>query len=328
MARKKIILKLIRIMNLEYNNCPICGAVRNNNESTCPSCGFVYIPIDKENSKDISYIERWQKEHKIRPRWIFGVAGLSVVGLIISPFLYDEYSYDQTALIIALIISISALLFSILYIAMPPKSTKYMVNRREIIENAEKEALEKQRMEKIEKLKAESIERTNSIIAKYGEPTKVYYYFNFRKGVGLRINDNFHTFGSDNIAIFAKSQYMMVGDKFYPFSSIIGHRLVDNKRIIHGEQISVTSTKPSDALMTSLFAMTNDTEWTIASAGNARKETVTYKDDDREGHEFTLYINIDNISEPIIKIPIGRSVDIAQELDGLMNVIIQKNLKS
>ena len=315
-------------MNLEYNICPICGASRNDNEEKCSSCGFVYVPIDKENSTDIAHIEQWQKEHKRKPIWTFVATGLSIVGLIISPFLYDEYSYDQTSFILTLIVSIFGLLISLCHMFIPSGNTIYLVERKDIIEAVEKEEEEKRREEKRKTRQLAKVERTNAIISKYGKPTKVYYYFNFRKGVGLRVMDDFSVFDSDNVAIFNESQHLMVGDKFFPFSSIIGYKLVDDKRVIHGEEVSVSSPKSGDALRTAFFALTNDTEWTVASAGNTRRETVTFKGDDKESHEYTLYVNIDDLSEPIVKIPIGRSADIAYELNGVMNVIVRRNQKS
>ena len=126
-------------MKLEYNICPICGVSRNDDVEKCSSCGFVYVPIDKENSTDIAHIEQWQKKHKRKPRWTFIVAVVSVLGIIISPLLYDEYSYDQSTFIVTLVLSIAGLLFSVLFMVMPPENTGYMVNRREIIEAVEKE---------------------------------------------------------------------------------------------------------------------------------------------------------------------------------------------
>ena len=77
--------------------------------------------------------------------------------------------------------------------------------------------------------------------------------------------------------------------------------------------------------MIDVFALLNDTEWTVASGTTARKETITIQGDDVEVHDYTIFININSITNPSVKIHVGNSEEIAHELSGLINVKITQN---
>lgn len=62
----------------------------------------------------------------------------------------------------------------------------------------------------------------------------------------------------------------------------------------------------------------------VVGGATARKETTVKQENDKIIHDYTVIININSLSEPIVKIPLGTDGTKVNEIVGLMNVIISR----
>ena len=63
----------------------------------------------------------------------------------------------------------------------------------------------------------------------------------------------------------------------------------------------------------------------VVGGATARKETTVKQENDKVIHDYTVIVNINSLSEPIVKIPLGSDGAKVNEIVGLMNVIISRN---
>lgn len=56
----------------------------------------------------------------------------------------------------------------------------------------------------------------------------------------------------------------------------------------------------------------------------AKKSTVMNQKNDILVHDYTVIINVNSLSEPIIRIPLGDDINMVDDIVGLMNVIISR----
>ncbi len=66
----------------------------------------------------------------------------------------------------------------------------------------------------------------------------------------------------------------------------------------------------------------------VIGGSTAGKTTITTQGDDTVQHDYTIVINVDSLSNPILRIHVGRDGVLANEIVGLMNVIINRNKKT
>ena len=63
----------------------------------------------------------------------------------------------------------------------------------------------------------------------------------------------------------------------------------------------------------------------VIGGSTASKTTTTIQEADKTYHNYTVIININNLSEPIMRIELGEDGKTVNEIVGLMNVIINRN---
>lgn len=56
----------------------------------------------------------------------------------------------------------------------------------------------------------------------------------------------------------------------------------------------------------------------------AKKNPVVNQKNDTLIYDYTVIINVNSLSEPIIRIPLGDDIDMVDDIVGLMNVIISR----
>jgi hypothetical protein len=62
----------------------------------------------------------------------------------------------------------------------------------------------------------------------------------------------------------------------------------------------------------------------MVGGATAKKSTVVKQENDTLIHDYTVIINVNSLSEPIIRIPLGNDIDMVDDIVGLMNVIISR----
>lgn len=154
----------------------------------------------------------------------------------------------------------------------------------------------------------------SELINKYGEPTKEFIFEE-------------HIIDKQIIAFEDSNRIWILGNDF-PMESILSCTLENKQKIKKGEITSTTTTKDGNmakrAILGTVFL---GGAGAIIGGSTAKKSTITIQGDDTILHSYTVIINVDSMTNPIIKIPVGRNGELANEIVGIMNVIINKNKK-
>ena len=181
----------------------------------------------------------------------------------------------------------------------------------------EEEREEKLRLEKArkqaEKEKQEQIYNSEKekLIEKYGEPDKTI--------VVEELNL------SKEIIAFGKVNRIWLLGKDLPMGDIISCTFNDNQRIEKGKVSYETKTSTGNIAKRAVVGgvLLGGTGAVIGGA-TAKKNTVVNQENDKLIHDYTVIININSLSDPIIRIPLGKDGAKVNEIVGLMNVIINR----
>ena len=131
-----------------------------------------------------------------------------------------------------------------------------------------------------------------------------------------------------HVMLFESSQIIRIKAQEYKFSDILGYSLVDDatsETITTSTGTAKTSTGSmlgravvGEVLTGGLGAVAGAATAKKNISDNATSQTTTM-------HNYTLYINVNSLQEPIISLRIGEDSVTAQRLAGVINVIIERN---
>ena len=153
------------------------------------------------------------------------------------------------------------------------------------------------------------------LIDKYGEPTKT---------ISLKASDL-----KQEIIAFEASKRIWICGKDFSMSDILGCSLEDNHKVIKGEITSTTQTKNGNMVKRAVVGnILLGGAGAVIGGSTAGKTTITTQGDDTVQHDYTIVINVDSLSNPILRIHVGRDGVLANEIVGLMNVIVNRNKKT
>lgn len=188
-------------------------------------------------------------------------------------------------------------------------------NKRKTPEHIEKQKMliqeeERQRRKVLDDAKA-------LVIAEYGEITKE---------IILRYSNNL----DDRILIFSEKSVIRIYNKAYKFSDILGYTVTDNKSTIieGGNSSSITTTSTGSLVGRAVVGgVLLGGVGAIAGASSAKKNTETISGNQivSETHNYTIHINVNDLSSPIVSINTKSSEERTQEIIGVLNIIINKN---
>lgn len=149
------------------------------------------------------------------------------------------------------------------------------------------------------------------LINKYGNPKKAFVLgkYNLNK----------------EIIAFEESNRIWICGNDYPMKSILSCTFTDDKKVIKGEITSTTKTNTGNMVKRAVVGdvLLGDAG-AIIGGSTASKTTITAQGQDKIIHNYTIIINVDSLSEPTIKIPMGTDENTVNEIVGLMNVIINR----
>ena len=188
-----------------------------------------------------------------------------------------------------------------------------VIKSNEYEKEREKKKL-KWREEKEERLKART-EEYNAIKEKFlttnGTPDKSIIIER------LDLNSEIH--------VYEISKKVFILGKEYGFKDVISCTFSDNPRVIKGKITAVTKSKNGSVIGRSIVGdVVAGPAGAIIGGTTAKKHTEFHQEDDQTIHDFTVIINVNSISEPIIRIHTGRDGKLTNEIVGLMNVIIAR----
>ncbi len=149
------------------------------------------------------------------------------------------------------------------------------------------------------------------LISKYGEPDKTFIFeeLNLQK----------------EIIVFGKVNRIWLLGKDLPMSDILSCTFNDNQRIEKGKVSYETKTSTGNMAKRAIVGgVLTGGVGAIVGGATARKETTVTQENDKVVHDYTVVININSLSEPIIRISLGSDGAKVNEIVGLMNVIISR----
>lgn len=151
----------------------------------------------------------------------------------------------------------------------------------------------------------------NDLITKYGEPDKAFTFeeLNLQK----------------EIIVFGKVNRIWLLGKDLPMSDILSCTFNDNQHIEKGSVSYETKTSTGNMAKRAIVGgVLTGGVGAVVGGATARKETTVKQENDKVIHDYTVIININSLSEPIVKIPLGSDGAKVNEIVGLMNVIINR----
>ena len=149
------------------------------------------------------------------------------------------------------------------------------------------------------------------IINKYGNPTKVFVLeqYNLNK----------------EIIAFEESKRIWICGYDFPMKSILSCTFTDNQKVVKGQITSTTKTNSGNMVKRAVVGdVLLGGAGAIIGGSTASKSTITTQENDIIYHNYTLIINVDSLSEPIIRVNMGSDDTTVNEIVGLMNVIINR----
>ncbi len=192
----------------------------------------------------------------------------------------------------------------------------------------EEEARQKKEAERAAELKAirEKAEKDfatafGALVDKYGEPTTSYQ-------LG---SDSTKT--SSYLYVFEGPKIISLKDEILPFKKILGFSLNDDSEtVLHNETSYKSTTTTNTGSMIGRAAVGGvllGGVGALAGATTAKKETITTptiaNTTTTIKHKYSLYLNLDDLANPIREIKLGSDTKRAQTIANIFNIIIQRN---
>ncbi len=151
----------------------------------------------------------------------------------------------------------------------------------------------------------------SELINKYGDPTKEFILEKYD------INKE--------IIAFEKTNRVWICGKDFPMGSILGCKFSDNKKVVKGQITSTTKTNNKNMVKRAVVGgVLTGGAGAVVGGATAKKTTVSTQENDKVYHDYTIIINVDSLSDPIIRIPIGADGKTVNEIVAMMNVIINR----
>ena len=189
-------------------------------------------------------------------------------------------------------------------------------NDQEKKEEAErKEKRKAEREAHLAELKSEYDKYTEERLALYGEPTNV---------ITIEPND-IH----NQIVVYESHNLISIMGKDYKMTDVLSCTYTDSSYVKKGEVSYETITDNGSMLGRAAVggALLGATGAIIGGSTAKTNTTVVSQGNDVTIHNYTVLINMDSLSEPIIKIYLGKKAGLVNEIVGLMNVIARRNQK-
>ena len=149
------------------------------------------------------------------------------------------------------------------------------------------------------------------MIEKYGDPNKIIVLEE------LNLNKEIIAFGMVN-------RIWLLG-KDLPMSDIISCTFNDNQRVEKGKVSYETKASTGNMAKRAVVGgiLLGGTGAVIGGA-TAKTDTVVNQENDKIINDYTVIININSLSDPIVRIHLGKDGVKVNEIVGLMNVIINR----
>lgn len=140
------------------------------------------------------------------------------------------------------------------------------------------------------------------------------------------------TYKGGRFYVFEQSQIVILSTEVIPFSKIIGYNLTDNQVTIReniGYESKTTTATGSMLGRAVVGGVLTGGVGAVIGAATARKNTVTMPTQDNiktsVTHDFKIYVNLNDLSNPTIIINVGHNTDNAYKIANVLNIIVERN---
>lgn len=148
---------------------------------------------------------------------------------------------------------------------------------------------------------------------KYGLPSKT---INFGDEIPLQ----------QNVICYNDHKIIVINGKIISFSEILSSTLIDNKKVIPGTTTYRTTTDNSDMLgRASIGYLLDGNRGLQIGAQTSARDTVVRQEADTHLFNYEITLTINSLEAPIERINIGNNKNIAEELQALFIVILNRN---
>lgn len=154
--------------------------------------------------------------------------------------------------------------------------------------------------------------RYNNLIAKIQNPTKIIQY------------------GNEYVMVNEPQSLILLNEHVFNFKDIINYNLTDSPTTIQHHNTGTATTKTSTKSMVGR-AIVGDVlmggAGAMAGALTAKKNTEIHLGDTTSTtkHDYTIVVNVNSISNPVERLHLGEEGKIANEILGVLSVIMTRN---
>ena len=183
-------------------------------------------------------------------------------------------------------------------------------------EAAEKRALRRRQEEARQRAKLEEKKKIydsskQKLIDKYGQPDKTIVLGEYD------LTKEIMAFGMIN-------RIWLLG-RDLPMGDILSCSFSDDQHIKKGEVTCETKTNTSNMAKRAVVgAVISGSTGAVIGGATAKKETIVKQGNDRIIHNYTVIVNVNSLSNPIVRIPLGEDGKTVNEIVGLLNVIVSR----
>lgn len=224
--------------------------------------------------------------------------------------------FFRDVIITYIIIFVGILVVAYIYGLLTADKRKKAEEEREKIEFERRERLKKEQEEKKQKYNVEK----DGILSKYGQPDKV---------IIIQEHDI-----KQEIMIFEKINRLWLLGEDIPFGDILSCTYNDNYSVEKRGKIELQSKTETNngsmigrAIVGGVLAGESGAFIGGTTASKNTQTTGIQEGYDKIIHNYTVIININNFSKPIVRIPLGKDGKKVNDIVGLMNIIISRNKK-
>lgn len=131
---------------------------------------------------------------------------------------------------------------------------------------------------------------------------------------------------NSEINVYEKDMVIYMLGKKYSFKEIMSCQLSDNSRVVKGNITAITESKTGSMIGRAVVGdLVAGPAGAIIGGTTGKKQTEIKQEDDVTVHDYTVYVNVDSISNPVETINVGNNANLANEILGLFNIIISRN---
>lgn len=160
----------------------------------------------------------------------------------------------------------------------------------------------------------------DSIIARLGECAVSINYGSWRDSPEYNINKS--------VLVFEEPKIIVINAKEYKFSDILGYSLEDNatnETVTYSEGGAKTSTGNMLG-RAAVGGLLTGGLGAVAGAATAKKNISTDSvSTTQTKHNYIMYVNVNNLQDPVLTLRIGDMSGKAQKLASILNIIIERN---